>query len=112
MSPYKPGRPTKYDPTSNTGTKPPSKPGEYRIRDANGTIIYIGETNNLARRTGEHIRSGKLPTGSGGHGTIEYKVADGRSTSQTRREHERQKIAQHQPPLNKSKGGEGRPAGK
>lgn len=40
--------------------------------------------------------------------TFEYKVADGRSTTKTRREHEQVKIKQHQPPLNKSKGGEGR----
>jgi hypothetical protein len=44
--------------------------------------------------------------------TYEYKVADGRSTSNTRREHEKQKIKQHNPPLNKSKGGEGRVAKK
>ena len=112
MSAYRPGRPNKYNPTTGTGQKPPAKPGEYRIRDASGAIVYIGETSNLARRTGEHIRSGKLATGGTGAGTIEYKVADGRSTSRTRREHERQKIAQHNPPLNRSRGGEGRPAGK
>lgn len=108
MSAYRPGRPNKFSPITGAGEKPPAKPGEYRIRDAGGRLLYIGETNNLARRTGEHIRSGKLS----GDGTIEYKVADGRSTSNTRRAHERQKIAQHQPPLNKSRGGEGRPAGR
>ena len=108
MSAYKPGRPTKYDPSTGTGTKPPARQGEYRIRDASGNILYIGETNELSRRMGEHIRSGKLASGY----TFEYQVADGRSTSRTRREHERAKIKQHQPPLNKSKGGEGRPAGK
>lgn len=112
MSVYKPGRPNKYNPTTGVGQKPPAKPGEYRIRDVDGLITYIGETNNLARRTGEHIRSGKLSIGQAGADSIEYKIADGRSTSNTRREHERQKIAQHQPSLNKSKGGEGRPAGK
>lgn len=111
MAAYKPGRPVKYNPTTGAGTKPPKVPGEYRIRDASGEISYIGETNNLARRTAEHIRTGKLPTGTDG-GTIEFKIADGRSTSRTRREHEREKIKQHQPPLNKSRGGEGRPAGK
>lgn len=44
--------------------------------------------------------------------TFEYKVADGRATCKTRREHERKKIKQHNPVLNKSKGGEGRPAKK
>ena len=111
MSDYKPGRPAKFNPTTGAGTKPPVKPGEYRIRDSTGTLQYIGETNNIQRRMGEHIRSGKLATGAGG-GTIEYKVASASSTSQSRRAHEQQKIAQHNPPLNKSKGGEGRPAGK
>jgi hypothetical protein len=44
--------------------------------------------------------------------TYEYKVADGRSTSNTRRVHEQKKIEQHKPSLNKSKGGEGRKANK
>lgn len=111
MAIYKPGRPHKYNPSTGTGQKPPAKPGEYRIRDENGHISYIGETNNLFRRTNEHIRSGKLPVGNGCKSSIEYKVADGRSTSRTRREHEQLKIAQHKPAQNKSIGGEGRPAG-
>lgn len=111
MSIYKAGRPHKYSPSSGTGQKPPARPGEYRIRDGSGTITYVGETNDLARRTGEHIRSGKLPVGPGCRSTIEYMVADGRSTSRTRREHEQRSIEKHRPPLNKSKGGEGRPAG-
>ena len=111
MSIYKTGRPNKYNPFSGTGQKPPNKPGEYRIRDSFGIITYIGETNNLARRTGEHIRSGKLPVREGCNNTIEYMVADGRSTSHTRRVHEQYSIKKHHPTLNKSKGGEGRPAG-
>lgn len=112
MSIYKPGRPVKFNPTTKTGHVPPASPGEYRIRDAGGGIRYIGESNNLHRRTFEHIRNGKLQVGGENACTIEYKVADGRSTSYTRRIHEQQKIAQHRPPLNRSKGGEGRPAGK
>ena len=108
MAIYKPGRPNKYNPTTGAGQKPPAKPGEYRMRDSSGTITYIGETNNLARRTQEHIRSGRLSAGQGSS-TIEYQVADGRSTSHTRREHERQSIHKHSPTLNRSKGGEGRP---
>ena len=108
MSIYKPGRPQKYNPSCETGNKPPSKPGEYRIRDDSGKIRYIGETCNLNRRMHEHIKSGKLNDSR----TIEYKVADGRSTSKTRREHEREKIAEHSPDLNKSKGGEGRRSSK
>ena len=112
MSVYHSGRPCKYDPGADRGTRPPGKAGEYRIRDGSGSIVYIGETNDLARRMGEHIRSGKLQTGADGGCTFEYKIADGRSTSRTRREHERQKIGQHHPQLNRSAGGEGRPAGK
>ena len=108
MGIYKPGRPTKYKPGNNAGSKPPTKPGEYRIRDASGEISYVGETNNLSRRTNEHVKTGMLSPGN----TIEYKIADGRSSSRTRREHEQQKIAQHNPPQNKSKGGEGRIAKK
>jgi len=112
MAIYKPGRPNKYNPSTGVGQKPPAKPGEYRMRDGSGTITYVGETNNLARRTGEHVRSGKLPTEQGCNSTIEYMVADGRSTSRTRRAHEQRSIEKHHPTLNKSKGGEGRPAGK
>lgn len=111
MADYKPGRPFKHNPTTGAGSRPPACPGEYRIRDAQGNLQYIGETNNLRRRMEEHIRSGKLATGANG-GTIEYKVASASSTSQSRRAHEQQKIAQHNPPLNKSRGGEGRPAGR
>jgi len=42
--------------------------------------------------------------------SYEFKVADGRSTSTTRREKEKKKIKQHKPLLNKSTGGEGRKA--
>lgn len=63
MGIYKSGRPKKYNPTTGEGTKPPSKPGEYRIRDEDGNIVYVGETSNLNRRMNEHIRSGKLKKG-------------------------------------------------
>ena len=105
MSIYKPGRPTKYIPGLDRGTKPPAQPGEYRIRDSEGRIAYVGETCDLNRRMREHIATGKLSDGS-----FEYQRADGRSTSATRRNHEREKIARHTPYLNRSGGGEGRPA--
>ncbi len=63
MSIHKSGRPKKYNPTTGKGEMPPSKPGEYRIRDDNGNIVYVGETVNLRRRMNEHIRSGKLKKG-------------------------------------------------
>ncbi len=79
MAVYKPGRPHKYNPTTEKGSLPPMREGEYRIRDRNGNITYIGETNNLRRRMNEHIRSGKLPKGAGENSTFEYKLADRRS---------------------------------
>lgn len=108
MGIYSAGRPLKFDPFAGTGHKPPNKPGEYRMRDASGSIAYIGETNSINRRMREHINSGKLQPGY----TLEYKLADGRSSSRTRRVHEQAKIAQHSPSLNRSVGGEGRIAKK
>lgn len=108
MGIYSSGRPTKYRPGPDKGTPPPQSPGEYRIRDFGGEIVYIGETNNLHRRMNEHLRTGKLD----GTRSFEYQVADSSSTSETRRLHEREKIGLHNPVLNKSRGGEGRIAGK
>jgi len=109
MGIYKTGRPKKYNPSTGTGCDPEHKPGEYRIRDKEGNITYVGETADIRRRMQQHLRSGKLPNDGS---TFEYKEADGRSTSNTRRQHEQEKIKQHNPPLNKSVGGEGRVAKK
>jgi|LSQX01.3.fsa_nt_gb excinuclease UvrABC nuclease subunit len=110
MAIYKPGRPKKFNPSTGAGEKPPAAAGEYRIRDKEGKITYLGESNNLNRRSKDHEKTGKLPRD--GQSTFEYKVADGRSTSRTRRVHEQEKIKQHNPTLNKSIGGEGRIAKK
>ena len=107
MGIYSIGRPKKVFISDGLGALPHA-PGEYRHRDADGNITYIGETNDIKRRTQQHMRSGKLQSDY----SVEYKVADGRSSSRTRREHEQMKIKQHNPSLNKSVGGEGRIAGK
>ena len=104
MSIYKAQRPFKYSPFTKKGTKPPSKPGEYRIRDKDGILCYIGETCDLSRRMREHKRTGKLMP----EGFFEFMIADGRSTSVTRRKHEQEKIRKHKPLFNRSSGGEGR----
>ncbi len=99
MKTYKPGRPSKC--------KPPCAPGEYRFRNKRtGKIDYIGETNNLKRRKEEHERSEK-PISSKTH-DFEFKLADGRSTPNSRRNHEKIKIEQHKPQHNKRAGGAGR----
>ena len=103
MSIYSSGRPKKVY-VSNGVSELPHAAGEYRHRDSAGNITYIGETNDINRRTQQHLRSGKLQSDY----SVEYKLADGRSTSRTRREHEQEKIKQHNPLLNKSVGGEGR----
>ncbi len=64
MSVYKPCRPSLFNPATGQGKKPPADPGEYRIRSAGREIAYIGETCDLRRRMGEHIRSGKLGAGA------------------------------------------------
>ena len=110
MGIYKRGRLRKYYPGTGVGSAPPAEPGEYRIRDGSGTIVYIGETCSISRRMKEHIRSGKLPAAQGSGYSFEYQLADKRSTSRTRRGHEASKIKEHTPELNKSRGGEGRPA--
>ena len=110
MSSYKPGRPPIYNPFTGKGTAPPvGKPGEYRILASDGSIAYIGETCDLHRRMLEHIRSGKL---SADRPKMAFQVADGRSSSRTRRMHETAKIDQHAPPLNQVRGGGGRVAGR
>ena len=90
---------------------PPSKPGLYRFVDKlTGTIDYIGETSDLNRRIGEHFRSSKPISPETHH--AEWQGADGRSTSRTRRQHERFKIDQANPPMNRRGGGGGRRSGR
>lgn len=107
---YKPGRPFKYTPATGRGSKPPAQPGLYRIRDGGGRILYIGETCSLSRRIREHIRSGKISMNPTDRFYVEYQIADRRSTSRSRRAHERKKIRRHRPAWNRSAGGEGRVA--
>jgi len=103
MGIIKQGRPTRYRVGDD---KPPASPGLYTIRDDNGNVLYSGETNNLGRRAKEHQRRGMLGSGQ----SFDFQVADGRSTSRTRRELEKQRISQLSPPQNQSSGGEGRTA--
>ena len=100
MGIFKRGRPSQQT--------PPAKSGLYYLRNKRtGDVDYVGETSNLKRRKAEHTASGKLDTAK--H-KFEFKIADGRSTSKTRREHECFKIKQHEPDLNENGGGGGRHA--
>ena len=101
---YRPGR---YKKTKQDGM--PSKPGAYRARSKKtGKVVYHGEASNLRKRDNQHARR-KSPHKRGNYYT-EYKVADGRSTSNTRRKHEKTKIRQHKPKFNQNGGGGGRKA--
>ena len=98
MSTFKPGRPSRQT--------PPDKPGVYYARNKDTRAAdYIGETASLKRRMAQHIIVGTFSLVT--H-WFEWKQADGRSTSSTRRQHERGKIARHKPDLNKRAGGGGR----
>ena len=101
MSIFRRGRPSRQ--------KPPNRPGIYRFRNKlTGEVDYIGEAVDIARRIVTHIRSPK-PVSCDTH-YVEWQAADRRSTSRTRREHERVKINKHKPLLNKRGGGGGRRA--
>jgi hypothetical protein len=105
MGTYKPGRYTKVRP----GQKIPNKPGAERwVSKKTGKVVYQGESSNIGNRIAQQKRD-KMPYTRGNY-EAQYKVADGRSTSNTRRKHEREKIAKHKPRFNKSSGGEGRRA--
>lgn len=98
---YGPGRPSLQ--------VPPSLPGEYRwINSFDNTIEYIGETVDLRRRRNEHARS-EAPWSLESH-RFAWKVANDLLNSQLRRQHEKEKIAQHKPIGNKRAGGGGRHA--
>ena len=95
----KKGRPSRQD--------PPDQLGLYRLTSkSTGEIKYIGETSDLERRKGEQFRSDKPVSPETHH--FEWQVADRRGTSRTRREHERRKIDQHNPSMNKKRGGGGK----
>ncbi len=107
MNLYKPGRPKEVHPLDGEKNKIPPKKGEYRIMGKdNKKPVYVGVTNNLRRRAGEHMNSGKL---NDEHPVFAFKIADGRASQSRINDHERAKIKQHKPTLNKRGGGAGRP---
>lgn len=99
VSLYKPGHPSKQS--------PPERPGKYYWkRKKTGKVDYAGETCNLKRRRGEHLRSEK-PISLKTH-DFEWKGADGRFSVDARREDEKKTIRKLCPPLNMRAGGGGR----
>ena len=99
MGDFKRGRPSRQD--------PPHKLGLYRFRNKDtDEIDYIGESGDIKYRIGQHLRNGDVFSGETHH--VEWQAAQDGSTSLTRREHERLKIDQHKPRLNRRRGGGGR----
>lgn len=107
MQLYKPGRPKEVHPLDGERNKIPPKKGEYRIMSKDSKKpAYVGVTNNLQRRAREHMTSGKI---NNEYPIFAFKVADGRASQARINDHERKKIKQHNPKLNKRGGGAGRP---
>lgn len=103
MGTYNRGRPSKFDPFSLDGRKPPKAPGEYRIKDSSNSIKYLGITNDLDRRMKEHKKTGKLSDGD----KFEWMAANNTASYDDIRNHERIKIKQKNPYANQRQGGAG-----
>ena len=79
-SPFGPGRPSRQE--------PPNAPGVYRWRDKEtGLIQDIGEGNLKARKSAREYPTDQY--------SFEWKKADGRSSSNTRRAVEKKQIDKH-----------------
>ena len=86
--------------------------GVYRYVDKNtNEIVYVGQSKNLRRRYQQHLRGDKPPFDPNTQHfdwkeqTFLSKVV---SALMERQQKERDKIRQHNPPLNRNKGGGGR----
>jgi hypothetical protein len=107
MPAFRPGRPNEVNPWNLSRSYVPHAPGWYRfVQKGTQTVERAGEASDLARRIGDHRREGTIPRDS----YITYKIADGRSTSRTRRLTERRHIERYNPRLNRRAGGGGRHA--
>lgn len=105
-SALRPGRPTRFRPSGRHSTKPPECAGVYYIYNAEGDMVYAGQSVNLRRRVYEHKRRGKIPD----DGYVDcFKAKDGITFEQLN-DTEREKIKKYNPPLNQRGGGGGRTA--
>jgi len=98
------GRPYVYDPYTGDSTLPPNEGGIYWFLGENKDRGYIGETNDLRRRIGEHKRSGNIMQGE----SVSFKVAKDGASCASRRRVESMKIERHKPTRNQRVGGGGR----
>ena len=91
---------------------PPSAAGNYRyVNKRTGKVEYVGDSNDLRRRYQEHLR-GAPPAFDPDKHHFDWKeqnpAMDEGEGLRERREKEREKIRQHNPTLNKNRGGGGR----
>jgi GIY-YIG catalytic domain-containing protein len=105
-NPFDRGRPRRIYPDTDDIANIPDLSGEYRIYTATGVSKYVGETSNLRRRISQHVADGMIRAGQ----YVDYLVADGRSSSATRRVHESDSIEKKRPTTNQRRGGGGRRA--
>lgn len=84
----------------------PEQPGVYRmVNKVTGIVDYVGQTNNIKRRIGEHKRSGNLDLVI--HNIV-YGIAKADATRDALCFTEKQHIKKHRPKKNKTQGGNGR----
>ena len=102
--PYEKGRPKKYDAVSGEGKKPPKAAGEYRIKDKDNNLKYIGISNDIDRRLKEHKKTGKI---NDSDRYVEWMAAKNGASYDDLRKHEREKIKQKKPSVNSRGGGAG-----
>lgn len=104
MGIYERGRPKKYDAINDTGKIPPKVAGEYRVRDKDGNLKYLGISNDINRRIKEHKKTGKI---NADDRIVEWRPVKPGTPYEKIKEHERKKIKEKHPYDNKAPGGEG-----
>jgi hypothetical protein len=100
------GRMPKTDILTGSHSPLPRTRGEYRhINKVTGSVDYVGQTDNLRVRQQQHAREGRLDTRTQ---FVQYGIARPDATKDDLCQTERDHIARHKPPGNKTKGGNGR----
>lgn len=105
--PFPPGRPLRFNSIDDV---PDDLKGVYRIERADNSHKYHGlgaGEKGVKDRLGKHAKSGLFDSGAGDRIRVQRAGPD--ATYDDIRNKERQKIAEHKPTHNKTKGGEGRP---
>lgn len=100
------GRMRETDKIKGKDSPLPDSPGVYRHRNKETREVdYVGQTDNLRKRTQEHARTGKLDTEKQ---YVQYGESKSGSSKDNLCKTEKDHIARHKPSGNKTKGGNGR----